>query len=173
MFCTVLVYSAYCIIYSDENYTRSTPNMLCHFRLGAVCCSLALHLVLCRCWLGIRKSIRHVEIEWWGAGVVICLEWGAYDLHMIQLMPLPPPIISCFIIIQIGLIFLMSAYRECSLAVWCRSVTYGSVLTAVSFHRCLPFRCTLFMPIFFVIFQYFVYGMEMVTPLRRTLAFSP
>ena len=26
--------------------------------------------------------------EWWGAGVVICLERGA-DLHMAQLMPLP------------------------------------------------------------------------------------
>jgi len=26
--------------------------------------------------------------EWWGAGVVVCLEHGA-DLHMAQLMPLP------------------------------------------------------------------------------------
>ena len=29
-------------------------------------------------------------MEWWGAGVVICLERGANDLHMVQLMPLPP-----------------------------------------------------------------------------------
>ena len=28
------------------------------------------------------------KTEWWGAGVVICLERGA-DLHMAQLMPLP------------------------------------------------------------------------------------
>ena len=28
-------------------------------------------------------------LEWWGAGVVICLERGA-DLHTAQLMPLPP-----------------------------------------------------------------------------------
>ena len=28
------------------------------------------------------------NLEWWGAGVVICLERGA-DLHMAQLMPLP------------------------------------------------------------------------------------
>jgi len=27
---------------------------------------------------------------WWGAGMVICLEWGANDLHMVQLMPLQP-----------------------------------------------------------------------------------
>jgi len=39
--------------------------------------------------LGGRKGIRPVEkLEWWGAGVVICLERGA-DLHMAQLMPLP------------------------------------------------------------------------------------
>ena len=38
--------------------------------------------------------------EWWGAGVVICLEWGA-DLHMAQLMPLPLTV-SCFSEIQIG-----------------------------------------------------------------------
>jgi len=55
-------------------------------------------------WLSIRKSIRPVKIEWWGTGVVICLECGANDLHMVQLMPLPP-IISCFSKIQIGLPF--------------------------------------------------------------------
>ena len=32
--------------------------------------------------------------EWWGAGMVICLEGGA-DLHMAQLMPLPLTV-SCF-----------------------------------------------------------------------------
>jgi len=26
----------------------------------------------------------------WGTGMVICLEWGANDLHMVQLMLLPP-----------------------------------------------------------------------------------
>jgi len=37
--------------------------------------------VLWCCWLAGRKGIRPVKTEWWGAGVVICLEWGA-DLHM-------------------------------------------------------------------------------------------
>ena len=41
------------------------------------------------------------KLEWWGAGVVICLERGA-DLHMVQLMPLPLTV-SCFSKIQIGL----------------------------------------------------------------------
>ena len=27
------------------------------------------------------------NMEWWGSGVVICLEWGANDLHTVQLMP--------------------------------------------------------------------------------------
>ena len=41
------------------------------------------------CWLGVRKSIRPVKIKWWGVGVVICLERGADDLHVVHLMPLP------------------------------------------------------------------------------------
>ena len=40
--------------------------------------------------------------------MVICLERGA-DLHMAQLMPLALPV-SCFIKIQIGFTFLVSAY---------------------------------------------------------------
>jgi len=39
-------------------------------------------------------------LEWWGAGVVVCLERGV-DLHMAQLMPLPLTV-SCFSKIQIG-----------------------------------------------------------------------
>ena len=30
------------------------------------------------------------KFEWWGAGVVICLQQGANDLHIVQLMKLPP-----------------------------------------------------------------------------------
>ena len=42
--------------------------------------------------LVVRKSIRPVKkFEWWGAGMVICLERGTNDWHMVQLMPLPPP----------------------------------------------------------------------------------
>ena len=41
--------------------------------------------------------------------MVICLEQGANDLHMVLLMPLPP-IISCFIEIQIGLTSLVPTY---------------------------------------------------------------
>jgi len=47
------------------------------------------------------------KTEWWGAGVVICLEQGA-DLHMAQLMPLPLTL-SCFSKIQIGFAFLAPA----------------------------------------------------------------
>ena len=48
------------------------------------------------------------KTEWWGAGVVICLERGA-DLHIAQLMPLPLTI-SCFSKIQIGFTFLVPAH---------------------------------------------------------------
>jgi len=46
--------------------------------------------VLWRCWLGGRKGIRPVKTEWWGTGMVICLQRGANDLYIVQLMPLPP-----------------------------------------------------------------------------------
>jgi len=59
--------------------------------------------------LGGRKGIRPVKkTEWWGAGVVICLELGA-ELHMAQLMPLPLAV-SCFSKIQIGFAFLVPAH---------------------------------------------------------------
>jgi len=48
------------------------------------------------------------KTEWWGAGVVICLERGA-DLHMAQWMPLPLTV-SCFSKIHIGFSFLVLAY---------------------------------------------------------------
>jgi len=48
------------------------------------------------------------KTEYWGAGVVICLEQGA-DLHTAQLMPLPLNV-SCFTKIQIGVTFLLLAH---------------------------------------------------------------
>ena len=47
------------------------------------------------------------KTEWWGAGVVVCLERGA-DMHMAQLMPLPLTA-SCFNKIQTGFTFLVPA----------------------------------------------------------------
>jgi len=43
-----------------------------------------------RCSLGSRKGIWPVKTEWWGTGVVVYREQGVNDLHMVQLMPLPP-----------------------------------------------------------------------------------
>ena len=48
------------------------------------------------------------KTEWWGAGMVVCLERGA-DLHMAQLMPLPLTV-SCSSKIQIGFTFLVLAH---------------------------------------------------------------
>jgi len=68
-----------------------------------------LSSVLWRCWFGGRKGIRPVKkTEWWGAGVVICLERGA-DLHTAQLM-LMPLIVSCFSKMQIGFTFLVPGH---------------------------------------------------------------
>jgi len=79
---------------------------------GQYCIALtSLHLpsVLWCCWLGGRKGIRPVKkTEWWGTGMVICLEWDA-DLHVAQLMPLLLTV-SCFSKIQIGFTFLVPAH---------------------------------------------------------------
>ena len=59
----------------------------------------------------VGRQERHLtckKTEWWGAGMVICLELGA-DLHMAQLMPLPLTV-SCYSKIQIGFIFLVPAH---------------------------------------------------------------
>ena len=48
------------------------------------------------------------KTEWWGAGVVICLEQGA-DLHMAQRMSLPL-IVSCFSKILVDFTFLVLAH---------------------------------------------------------------
>jgi len=58
-------------------------------------------------WASGRASGLY-KTDWWGAGVVICLERCA-DLHMAQLMPLPLTV-SCFSKIQIGFTFLVSAH---------------------------------------------------------------
>jgi len=48
------------------------------------------------------------KTEWWGAGMVNCLERGA-DSHMAQRIPLPLTV-SCVSKIQIGFIFLVPAH---------------------------------------------------------------
>jgi len=48
------------------------------------------------------------KTEWWGVGVVICLERGA-DLRMAQLMPLPLTL-CCSSKILIGFTFLVPAH---------------------------------------------------------------
>jgi len=52
--------------------------------------------------------LAYKKTEWWGAGMVVCIEQGA-DLHMAKLMPLPLTV-SCFSKIQIGFTFLVPAY---------------------------------------------------------------
>ena len=66
--------------------------------------------VLWRCWLGGRKGIRPVKTEWWGAGVVICLERVADCIcpSWCHLMLLPLTV-SCLSKIQIGFNFLVPA----------------------------------------------------------------
>ena len=69
-------------------------------------CSLTFSaLMLLAGWQEGHLSCK--KTEWWGTGVVICLERDA-DLHMAQLMLLPLTV-PCFSKIQIGFTFLVPA----------------------------------------------------------------
>ena len=70
----------------------------------------AAHFVDARLVIIYLLSFRNLRLhdEWWGTGVVICLERDA-DLHMAKLMPLPLTV-SCFSKIQIGFTFLAPAH---------------------------------------------------------------
>ena len=55
------------------------------------------------------------KTEWWGAGMVICLERGA-DLHMAAIMAQLMPLlltVSCSSKIQVGSTYLVPAYPGC------------------------------------------------------------
>ena len=69
--------------------------------------------------------------QWWGAGMVICLEQGA-DLHMAQLRSLPLTV-SCFSKIQIGFTFLVLAHLE---SPGKRAVKRVCVCVCVCVHNC-------------------------------------
>ena len=74
------------------------------FAFSAICAFSALTLL-------VGRQEGHPackKTEWWGAGMVICLEQGA-DLHIAQLLSLPLTV-SCFSKIQIGFTFLVPAH---------------------------------------------------------------
>jgi len=89
-------------------YWRKHIRFYCYYLLLHFMLCLLSSSVLWRCWLGGKKGIRPVKTEWWSAGVVVCLEWGA-DLYMAQLIPLPLTV-SCFSKIQIGFAFVVLAH---------------------------------------------------------------
>ena len=76
------------------------------------------------------------KTEWWGAGVVICLERGA-NLHMAQLMPLSLTV-SCFSKIQIGFTYLVPAHLgspgQRAIKRVCVCVTY-KMAAVINWHR--------------------------------------
>jgi len=77
--------------------------------------------------------------QWWGAGVVVCLEQGA-DLHMAQLMPLPLTV-CCFSKIQIGIgfTFLVPAHL-CTCVVTEKGPLNGCVCVCVCVCICMHGR---------------------------------
>ena len=78
------------------------------------------------------------KTEWWGAGMVVCLEQGAY-LHIAQLMPLPLTV-SCFSKIQIGFTFVVPAHPvpgKRAIKRVCVCVNYGKYYGNLLYQVCL------------------------------------
>jgi len=69
-----------------------------------------MRCVCLQCFDAVGRQEGHpaCKNQWWGAGMVVCLERGA-DLHMAQLMSLPLAV-SCFIEIQTGFTFLVPVH---------------------------------------------------------------
>ena len=80
---------------------------------GCECVCVCLPSVLWHCWLDIMKSTWPVKIiEWWGVGMVICQEWGADCLHMVQLMPLHPKTPSSLASFKSRLVLPLLSWKE-------------------------------------------------------------
>jgi len=75
------VFSSHCVSFVVSNCCWKSTNVIVSYLFLVT--SWSRLSVLWHCWLGVRKSIRPVKIEWWGVGVVICLERGADCLHMV------------------------------------------------------------------------------------------
>jgi len=75
---------------------------------GPYLCVYVCRMYVRQCYDAVGWAAGRASGQWWGAGVVICLERGA-DLHMFQLMPLPLTV-SCFSKIQTGFAFLVPAH---------------------------------------------------------------
>ena len=92
----------------EKSYNFSS---LCCFSFAISLFCFALKGVFSALTLFVGRQEGHPackKLEWWGTGMVICLERDA-DLHMAQLMPLPLTD-SCFSKIQIGFTFLVPAH---------------------------------------------------------------
>jgi len=86
---------------------KTSAGLFCGFSLQVSDLTVCLQCFDAVGWAAGRASGLE-KTEWWGAGMVICLERGA-ELHMAQLMPLPLTV-SCFSKLQIGFTFLVLAH---------------------------------------------------------------
>ena len=116
--------------------------------VGLICTLFAISVVFLQCLDTVGQQEGHPTcknwvVDWWDAGMVICLEQGA-DLHMAQLMPLPLTV-SCFRKIEIGFTFLVPAHlgspgkravkRVCVVFCRCQFQERLSELNEVARHR--------------------------------------
>jgi len=71
---------------NNDNNKNDSNSIFCFYFLWLI--SIILPSVLW-CWRASGQSSLQ-KFEWWCAGMLICMEQGANDLHIVQLMTLPP-----------------------------------------------------------------------------------
>ena len=106
----------FCMTVMHSNVQRNVCSSKVHAQIlfRFIICAFSLECAFSALTLLVGWQEGHPackKTEWWGTGMVICLERGA-DLHMTQLMPLPLTV-SCSSKIQIGFTFLVLAYPGC------------------------------------------------------------
>jgi len=65
----------------DNNVVECTLRILSRFHSPLYYIFHIKHSLLWCCWLGGKKSMQPVKTEWWGDGMVVCLEHGT-DLYI-------------------------------------------------------------------------------------------
>jgi len=106
---------------------------ICEFCVSVFCHTAFSALTLL---VGRQEGHPACKKQWWGAGVVVCLERSA-DLHLAQLMPLPLTV-SCFTKIQCGFTWVVpekGPLNECMWVCYSKKVCFTCHLNIAIQHR--------------------------------------
>jgi len=95
---------------------------------------IILPSLLWHCWLGIKKSIQPIKIEWWGASLVICLE------RKVQMICIWSSWCHCHPLFLASLMSRILPYPHCSGKEAVKGCSY-EMITSDSLHVAVVWLC--------------------------------